>query len=68
MSFMAKIIFSSDCCNVRKRNYVQLNLIDSFSFIRIVGTYNSVNKVFHLVSMEVYYKDKSFVLIQDIHG
>ncbi|CAF4888668.1 unnamed protein product, partial [Rotaria sp. Silwood1] len=34
---------------------------------RIVGTYNTVNKVFHLVSMEVYYKQKSFALIEDIH-
>lgn len=37
-----------------------------FRFIRIVGTHNTVNKVFHLVSMEVYYKQDPFLLIQDI--
>ncbi|CAF1228299.1 unnamed protein product [Rotaria sordida] len=37
------------------------------SFVRIVGTHNTVNKVFHLVSMEVYYRQKSFALVQDIH-
>ncbi|CAF4482884.1 unnamed protein product, partial [Rotaria sp. Silwood2] len=36
------------------------------SFIRIVGTHNTVNKVFHLVSMEAYYTQKSFALIKDI--
>ncbi|CAF2085115.1 unnamed protein product [Rotaria magnacalcarata] len=38
------------------------------SFIRVVGTHNSVNKVFHLVSMEVYYKRKSFAIVGDIHA
>ncbi|CAM4745183.1 unnamed protein product [Rotaria magnacalcarata] len=34
--------------------------------IRIVGTHNTVNKVFHLVSMEVYYIQKPFALVRDI--
>jgi BTB/POZ domain-containing protein 9 len=38
------------------------------TYIRIVGTHNTVNKIFHLVSMEVYYVQKSFALVQDIHG
>ncbi|CAF0889572.1 unnamed protein product [Adineta ricciae] len=37
------------------------------TYIRVVGTHNTVNKVFHLVSMEVYYMQKSFALIGDIH-
>ncbi|CAF1083880.1 unnamed protein product [Rotaria sordida] len=36
--------------------------------IRIVGTYNTVNKVFHLVSMEVYYIQKPFALVGDIYA
>ncbi|CAF3726959.1 unnamed protein product [Adineta steineri] len=37
------------------------------TYIRVVGTYNTVNKVFHLVSMEVFYMQKQFALIGDIH-
>ncbi|UJR22752.1 hypothetical protein I4U23_025784 [Adineta vaga] len=36
------------------------------TYIRIVGTHNTVNKVFHLVSLEVYYMQKPFALIGDI--
>ncbi|CAF1098253.1 unnamed protein product [Adineta steineri] len=36
--------------------------------IRVVGTHNTVNKVFHLVSMEVYYIQKPFALIGDIYA
>ncbi|CAF2357366.1 unnamed protein product [Rotaria sp. Silwood2] len=36
--------------------------------IRIAGTYNTVNKVFHLVSMEVYFIQKPFALIGDIYA
>ena len=35
-------------------------------YIRIVGTYNTLNKVFHVVSLEAYYTKKSFQL--DKHG
>ena len=31
-------------------------------FIRVVGTFNSVNKVFHLVALEAYYTKKQFSL------
>ena len=31
-------------------------------YIRIVGTYNTLNKVFHVVSLEAYYTKKSFQL------
>ncbi len=31
-------------------------------YIRIVGTYNNVNKVFHVVSLEAYYTNKPFKL------
>lgn len=34
-------------------------------FIRIVGTFNSTNKVFHLVSFECYYTTKTFDLDRD---
>ena len=33
-----------------------------------MGTHNTVNKVFHLVSMEVYYVQKPFALVGDIYG
>ncbi|CAF0815805.1 unnamed protein product [Adineta ricciae] len=36
--------------------------------IRVVGTHNTVNKVFHLVSLEVYYVQKSFALVGDIYA
>ncbi|UJR26270.1 hypothetical protein I4U23_007610 [Adineta vaga] len=36
--------------------------------IRIVGTYNTVNKVFHLVSLEVFYIQKPFALVGDIYA
>ncbi len=39
-----------------------------FRSIRIVGTHNTVNKVFHLVSLEVYYIQKPFALVGDIYG
>ena len=68
MSIMAEIIFSSHC---RQVSFLFLSFeisIISFSLIRIVGTHNSVNTVFHLVSIEVYYKENSFALIRDIHG
>ena len=29
-------------------------------YIRIVGTYNTLNKVFHVVSLEAYYTKKTF--------
>lgn len=29
------------------------------SFIRVVGTYNTVNKIFHLVSLEAMYTKKT---------
>ncbi|KAK6180857.1 hypothetical protein SNE40_008833 [Patella caerulea] len=31
-------------------------------YIRIVGTHNTVNRVFHLVALEAYYTNKSFIL------
>ncbi len=31
-------------------------------YIRIVGTHNTVNKVFHVVALEAYYTKKSFKL------
>ena len=71
MSFMAKIIFSSNCSYVCLKNQKERILsIDFlyFRYIRIVGTHNTVNKVFHLVSMEVYYMQKQFALVEDIHG
>lgn len=37
------------------------------SSIRVVGTHNTVNKVFHLVSMEVYYTQKPFALVGDLY-
>ena len=36
--------------------------------IRVFGTHNTVNKVFHLVSMEVYYIQKPFALVADLYG
>ncbi len=39
-----------------------------FRSIRIAGTHNTVNKVFHLVAMEVYYIQKPFALVGDIYG
>ena len=35
-------------------------------FIRVVGTHNTVNKVFHLVALEAYFTKKQFQL--DKHG
>ncbi len=35
-------------------------------YIRIVGTYNTINKVFHLVCLEAYYTKKPFQV--DKHG
>ncbi|CAF3473058.1 unnamed protein product [Rotaria socialis] len=37
-------------------------------YSRCWNTNNSINKVFHLVSMEVYYKRKSFAIVGDIHA
>ena len=36
--------------------------------IRVVGTHNTINKVFHLVSMEVYYIQEPFALVGDLYG
>jgi len=52
----------------KKNEFDMIKFFVDFRFIRIVGTHNTVNKVFHLVSMEVYYKEKIFALIGDIHG
>ena len=35
-------------------------------YIRIVGTYNTLNKVFHVVSLEAYYTKKSFQIHKGI--
>lgn len=48
--------------------YFRLDRLFFFRSIRIVGTHNTVNKVFHLVSMEVYYIQKPFALVGDIYG
>ena len=32
------------------------------SYVRIVGTHNTVNKVFHVVTMEALYTDTEFIL------
>ena len=37
-------------------------------FIRIVGTNNTVNKVFHVVSFEIMYTSKPFCLDQGLIG
>ncbi|CAM2718263.1 unnamed protein product [Rotaria socialis] len=37
-------------------------------YSRCWNTNNSINKVFHLASMEVYYKRKSFAIVGDIHA
>ena len=31
-------------------------------YIRVIGTYNSVNKIFHCVSLEAYYTRREFQL------
>ena len=63
-----KLYFPPTVAKYEEMKYFKQIYLFYFSFIRVVGTHNSVNKVFHLVSMEVYYKEKSFGLIQDIHG
>jgi len=55
---------------IKKSFSFQANLLIFFLIrsIRIVGTHNTVNKVFHLLSMEVYYIQKPFSLVGDIYG
>jgi len=52
---------------IRNKFFENRNLT-LYRSIRIVGTHNTVNKVFHLVSMEVYYLQKPFALVGDIYG
>jgi BTB/POZ domain-containing protein 9 len=71
MSFMAEIVLSSHCRHVcLKGSSAKPSRTISFyqRYIRVVGTHNTVNKVFHLVALEVYYMQKPYALIEDIHG
>lgn len=43
-----------------KIDKILCGILYSFSFIRIVGTYNTVNNSFHLVSIEAMYTSEPF--------
>ena len=40
----------------------------NFRYVRVVGTLNTVNRVFHLVALECSYTNKPFVLYENIIG
>lgn len=39
-----------------------------YRFIRVVGTHNTVNKVFHLVALECMYTQRAFILENGLLG
>lgn len=39
-----------------------------YRFIRVVGTHNTVNKVFHLVALECMYTQRPFILENGLLG
>jgi len=45
-----------------------VNTFCELRFIRIVGTHNTVNKVFHLVALECMYTQRPFTLERGLIG
>jgi hypothetical protein len=52
MSQLAEIIFYAQSCQV---SAVDICANTNCRYIRVVGTHNTVNRVFHLVALEAYY-------------
>ncbi|XP_030766538.1 BTB/POZ domain-containing protein 9 isoform X2 [Sitophilus oryzae] len=55
--------YSQYCCRSWQYLYFNTRVVQ---FIRIVGTHNTVNKVFHLVTFECMYKQKIPKMLNDI--
>jgi hypothetical protein len=69
MSIVAEALFCTGRSYVRAESHGIVFIEHTRSrSIRVVGTHNTVNKVFHLVSMEVYYIQKPFALVGDLYG
>ncbi|XP_060523915.1 BTB/POZ domain-containing protein 9 [Cylas formicarius] len=61
--WMRVIDYSHYCCRSWQYLYFEARVVQ---FIRIVGTHNTVNKVFHLVTLEATYKQKIPKMVNDI--
>lgn len=59
------IDYSNYHCRSWQLLYFEARVI---KFVRIVGTYNTINKVFHLVSFEIMYKTDPVTLKDSILG
>lgn len=55
--------YSNFSCRSWQKLYFKSRVVQYF---RIVGTHNTVNKIFHLVTFEAFYKEKIPELVNDM--